>query len=149
MVIRSSKPADAKPTKPAAKAKPATKADLSEKARPEIVFTSADKPMGKPSKAVAAGSKAEAFKLKDLIAAVAAGTGGKRPDVKLAVEATLLALAEALTRGADLMLPPLGRVRVVKAASKGGAAVMTLKLRLGGAGKPASKQPLAEDGEDS
>ena len=143
MVIRSAKPANANPTKPAAKAK------LSVKAGPELVVTSADKPMGIPSKAVAAGSKAEAFKLKDLIAAVAAETGGKRPDVKLAVDATLSALAGALTRGADLALPPLGRMRVVKSASKDGAAILTLKLRLGGVVKAGSKQTLAEDGEDS
>jgi nucleoid DNA-binding protein len=138
MAPRTTKPAAEKPVKPAAKVKPG--ADAAQKpARSDA------KPTAKP----AAATKAEAFRLKDLLEAVANATGGKRPEVKKTVEATLAGLAEALKRGTDLNLPPLGRIRVAKAAGKDGAPAMTLKLRLAGADKPAGKQALAEDGEDS
>jgi nucleoid DNA-binding protein len=141
MAPRTTKPAAEKPVKPAAKVKPG--ADAAQKPA-----RSATKPTAKPSKPAAA-TKAEAFRLKDLLEAVANATGGKRPEVKKTVEATLAGLADALKRGSDLNLPPLGRIRVAKAAGKDGAPAMTLKLRLAGADKPAGKQALAEDGEDS
>jgi nucleoid DNA-binding protein len=141
------KPATEKPAKPAAKIKPVAEA-AQKPAR------SATKPAAKPTKPaggakVRAGSNTEAFRLKDLVEAVATATGGKRPEVKKTVEATLSSLAEALKRGSDLNLPPLGRIRVAKAAGKDGAPAMTLKLRLAGADKPGGKLALAEDGEDS
>jgi nucleoid DNA-binding protein len=87
------------------------------------------------------------LKLRDLIDSVAAATGTKKVDAKASVEATLTALAAALKSGADMTLPPLGKLRVVKLAEKGGATMMTLKLRHGGGQKPGAK-PLADDGED-
>lgn len=85
-----------------------------------------------------------AMKLKDLVDAVAGTTGGRKPDVKAAVEATLAAMSEALAAGKALTLPPLGKLRVVK--TKGPA--LTLKLRRADGGKP-SGLALANDGEDS
>jgi hypothetical protein len=82
-------------------------------------------------------------KLKDLIESVAAKTGGKKPEVKAAVEATLAALGEALATGKALVVPPLGKLRVVK--NKGPA--LTLKLRLADGAKAAGLA-LADDGED-
>jgi nucleoid DNA-binding protein len=99
------------------------------------------KVVGKPAPATAP------LKLKDLIAAVAAETGAKRPEVRATVEATLAVLADALKRGADLNLPPLGRLRVARATGKDGTGAMTLKLRLGG--DKAGAKALADDGEDS
>ena len=84
------------------------------------------------------------LKLKDLVDMVAAATGGKKPDVKKTVEATLLALGEALATGKALTVPPLGKLRVVK--NKGTA--VTLKLRLADGAK-AARLGLADDGEDS
>lgn len=84
------------------------------------------------------------MKLKDLVDSVAAKTGGKKPDVKAAVEATLAAMGEALASGKALAVPPLGKLRVVK--TKGPA--LTLKLRVA-EGAKAAGLALADDGEDS
>ncbi len=97
------------------------------------------------------------LKLPGLVDAVASALGGKKKDAKLAVEVTLAELAAALRRGDGLMLPPLGRARVVKSAEKDGSSTLTVKLRLADAGaekvKPVGgkgkKQALAVDGEDS
>lgn len=137
------KPENAKPliAKPAAKVKPAAKAKPAAKVKPE-----AEAGAGKPDKAAV---RSDAFKLKDLVAAVAEATGGKKPEVKRVVEATLASLGMALGRGSDLAVPPLGRARIVKSSGKDGAAILTLKLRLGGADQAGAKQALADDGEDS
>ena len=144
MAPRISKPAATPPAKAAAKPDAAAKGKAAK---------SAPKAAAAPKDA-----KAAAFKLKDLVGAVAKSTGGKPPEVRKAVGATLAALAAALQTGADLTLPPLGRARVVKSEDRNGTTVMTLKLRLGGADKGGdenadadkrgAKQALADDGED-
>jgi nucleoid DNA-binding protein len=59
-----------------------------------------------------------------------ARTNLKKRDVKPAVEAAFAVIREALQDGAELNLPPLGKIRVVKAKElDGGASVMTVKLR--------------------
>ena len=117
---KAEKPARAKPAKP--------KAEI---AKPEVTAVET---------AVASAGQ---MKLKDLIDAVAAKTGGKKPEVKAVVEATLAALGEALATGKALVVPPLGKLRVVK--NKGPA--LTLKLRLADGAKAAGVA-LADDGED-
>jgi hypothetical protein len=95
-----------------------------------------------PATAAADGT-ARIVKLKDLVETVAAASGTKKPDARKAVEATLSAIAAALSAGSSLSLPPLGKLRVVKVAD----GAMTLKLRSVPGRKPAGKT-LAEDGED-
>jgi hypothetical protein len=116
----------AKTEKPAPKAKPAAKPSL------KVVEAEAE-----------ATSSQAGLKLKDLIDSVATATGGKKPDVKKTVEATLAAIGEALATGKALTVPPLGKLRVVK--NKGPA--LTLKLRLADGAKAAGLA-LADDGED-
>ena len=54
----------------------------------------------------------------------------KRRDAKPAIEAALAELAEILLAGDEVNLPPLGKIKVVKARELGdGAQVLTLKLR--------------------
>ncbi|WP_052700940.1 HU family DNA-binding protein [Loktanella sp. S4079] len=61
---------------------------------------------------------------------VVARTGLKKRDVKPAVEAALAVLGEALERGEDLNIPPLGKLRIVKAKDlTQGGKVMTAKIR--------------------
>lgn len=117
----------AKAAKPAAKSKPAAE-------KPELKVVTAEP---------ATGAAVAVVKLKDLIDSVATATGGKKPDVKKTVEATLAALGEALATGKALTVPPLGKLRVVK--NKGPA--LTLKLRLADGAKAAGLG-LADDGED-
>lgn len=102
------------------------------------------KPAAEPTEVSTPQPTAGLIKLKDLIDGVAAKTGGRKPEVKAAVEATLAALGEALATGKALAVPPLGKLRVVK--NKGPA--LTLKLRLADGAKAAGLA-LAEDGEDS
>jgi Bacterial DNA-binding protein len=121
-------------TKPAKTEKPA-------KAKPEAAKVAAQAP--EATAVETAVASAGQMKLKDLIDSVAAKTGGKKPEVKAVVEATLAALGEALATGKALVVPPLGKLRVVK--NKGPA--LTLKLRLADGAKAAGLA-LADDGED-
>ena len=91
----------------------------------------------------APAAKGGTLKLKELIEQVAGATGGRKPEVKATIEATLAALGEALATGKSLAVPPLGKLRVVK--NKGPA--LTLKLRLADGAKAAGLA-LADDGED-
>ncbi|MEY1555748.1 HU family DNA-binding protein [Yoonia sp. R2331] len=59
-----------------------------------------------------------------------ARSGVKRRDAKPAIEAALNELREALLRGDELNLPPLGKIKVMKSkALSGGAEALTLKIR--------------------
>jgi nucleoid DNA-binding protein len=149
------KSTDAKPAKPARGDKPAAaKAARAAKPAGEAVAAAAvaapakARPKPEAKGAAKAASLPTGLKLRDLIDSVATATGAKKPDAKIAVEATLAALAEALKSGSDMTLPPLGKLRVVKLAEKGGATMMTLKLRHGGGAGKAGSKPLAKDGED-
>lgn len=144
MAPRTPKTPDDKPTKSSRATRPASKT------KPAAVMPAVAKPAtqaeAKPARS--AGDKAGAFdgtlKVKDLVDQVVGATGLKKPDAKKAVEATLAALGAAIAAKSGLTVPPLGKLRVVKASD----GVVTLKLRLGGAAKTPGKQPLAEDGED-
>jgi hypothetical protein len=125
-------------TKPVKASKPAR----SPKAKP--VQEAGGKPVLTVVDTDAPETRAAVVKLKDLIDSVASATGGKKSDVKAAVEATLAALGEALATGKSLAVPPLGKLRVVK--NKGPA--LTLKLRLADGAKAAGLA-LADEGEDS
>lgn len=103
------------------------------------------KAVGKPVKAEPAlAVAAEVLRLKDLVETVATATGANKPEAKKVVEATLAALAAALTAGATIVVPPLGKLRVVKATG----VAMTLKLRPAGPAKPGALA-LAEPDQDS
>ena len=70
------------------------------------------------------------IKKPDLLDQVVGRTNLKKRDVKPAVEAAFALIADALRDGAEVNVPPLGKVRVVKSKDIGdGAAVLTLKLR--------------------
>jgi len=84
------------------------------------------------------------LKTKDLIDTVAAATGAKKPEVKKIVEATLMAIGRALATGNDMLVPPLGKLRVVK----DNGVALTLKLRLANEAKAAGLA-LADEEEDS
>ncbi|MDM7931138.1 HU family DNA-binding protein [Tabrizicola sp.] len=98
----------------------------------------------KPSPKATDQTKADTVRLKDLVEAVAAATGTKKPAAKASIEAVLVAMGDALKSGSVLVLPPLGKLRVAKTAGT----TLTLKLRLADAPKAGGK-PLADVGEDS
>ncbi|WP_341365789.1 HU family DNA-binding protein [Yoonia sp. BS5-3] len=70
------------------------------------------------------------MKKPQLLDEVVARTNVKKRDAKPAVEAALAVIAEALSNGDDVNLPPLGKLRVIKSKDlEAGAKVLTLKLR--------------------
>ena len=83
------------------------------------------------------------IKKPELLDEVVLRTGLKKREVKPAVEAALSVLGDALRDGAEVNVPPLGKLRVVKSKDlEGGAAVMTLKLRML---KHATRATLSDD----
>lgn len=83
-----------------------------------------------PKAAAPAPVSVKLIKKPDLLDEVVARTNLKKRDVKPAVEAALAVIGEALRDGADLALPPLGKLRSVKTKElEDGASVITLKLR--------------------
>ncbi len=84
----------------------------------------------KPPEPKPAETEPVLMKKPELLDAVVARTNLKKRDVKPAVEAALAVIAEALVKGSDVNLPPMGKLRVVKSKELGeGAHVLTLKLR--------------------
>ncbi|MFT4706509.1 MAG: nucleoid DNA-binding protein [Yoonia sp.] len=74
--------------------------------------------------------KGEMIKKPEFLDRAVARTEVKKREAKPAIEAALAVLAEALVKGEELNLPPMGKLRVVKSKDVGeGAKVLTLKLR--------------------
>lgn len=127
-------------TKPAAgkaRAKPAAKARPAKVAPPPAAAAS---PQPKSAKATTA------LKMKDLIGAVLKATGVKKKGLKEIVEATLSCLGDALSKGHDLNLPPLGKAKVGRQQDQAVGELIVVKLRRGGpkgAGRKAAKEALA------
>jgi DNA-binding protein HU-alpha len=74
------------------------------------------------------------LKKKELVERVAETAGVKKKTAKSVVEATLVELGAALTRGEALNLPPFGKVRVNRQRDAGGGEVLILRLRRAGKG---------------
>ena len=138
------KPPTEKPAKPVRAAKPAKAATALAKAEKPAARRTPKAAAAKPAAKTVAKPATNTVKLRDLVDSVVAATGAKKPDAKKAVEAVLDAIGAGLAAKSMLVLPPLGKLRVVKA----NAGVMTLKLRLADASR-AKGMALADDDEDS
>ncbi len=140
-------------TAPAMKNYPTTSSD-----------TSARRPSGAAKPALAAvkpaddqlvgdaaeGGKSAILRLRDLVNRVSENHGHKKKDVKEIIEATFAEMAKALDGKENMMLPSLGKVRIVKQGDVATGVPMTLKLRRSiPATSSGAKDGLAEDGEDS
>ncbi|ARU00506.1 HU family DNA-binding protein [Yoonia vestfoldensis] len=89
------------------------------------------------------------LKKPELLDQLVARSGLRKRDAKLALDAALALIGEALARGDDLILPPLGKIRRVKAKDLGaGAHLLTLKLRSSKDARQSGKTGLASDAED-
>ncbi|WP_299881964.1 HU family DNA-binding protein [uncultured Sulfitobacter sp.] len=66
---------------------------------------------------------------KELIDDVVARSGIKKKDAKPVVEATLAALGDALAEKRELVLPPLGKLKVRREKDMPNARVFTAKIR--------------------
>lgn len=69
------------------------------------------------------------LKKKELFDLVVQRSGIKKPMAKASVEAALAVIGEAIARGEDLNLEPLGKMKVQKQKEANGGMVYTLRLR--------------------
>lgn len=99
------------------------------------------------------GDAAPVLRRKAFVERVQAASGGHRKkDVREISEAVLMVLGEALARGEDLHLPPLGRARVSRHLDRSAGETLVIKLRRHDAdeaakGEKTAHQALAE-GDD-
>jgi nucleoid DNA-binding protein len=107
------------------------------------VAVAADSPAAVPAPPPAERAKADALKLRDLVAQVAAATGDKPAAVKRAVEATVAAIGAALQDGRGLNLPGLGKAKIAKG---GDGKPLTIKLRV--TSEKIGVKPALADGDD-
>ena len=76
-------------------------------------------------------AETKVLKKPEILDQIVARTDLKKRDVKPAVEAAMAVIGDALREGTEVILPPLGKIRVVKSKPlDDGAAVLTLKMRL-------------------
>ena len=90
------------------------------------------------------------LKKKDFMTRATERSGIKKADAKAAIDATLSVLAEALAKGEEIILPPLGKLKVAreKAHPKGRILMLRLQMIPGGADEFAGgTEPLAEAGD--
>ena len=85
------------------------------------------------------------MKKKELVEKIVKRAGVKKKDAKPVVEAMLAVLGEALGEGRELVLQPLGRIKVTKVKDTGTGRVMICRLRQGGGDGKGDKEALAED----
>lgn len=91
----------------------------------------------------------EMLKKAEFLDRAVARTDVKKRDAKPAIEAALAVLAEALSNGEEMNLPPMGKLRVVKSKDLGeGAKVLTLKLRTMKDGAGLGAAPSDSDDSD-
>lgn len=137
-----------KPPVKSANARPAAKAAPKVEANPAAVAVPEANPVVVSASVAALAEKVTVtLKLKELIEQVVKATGGKKKGVKEIVEATLASVGDALSKGHDLHLPPLGKAKVGRQKDKAFGELLVVKLHRGGgrggAGK-AENQALAE-----
>ena len=66
---------------------------------------------------------------KDMLDRVANRSGMKKKDIRPVLDAVLSEIAEALAKGQDVNLPPLGKLKVRKVKQQENAQVTILRLR--------------------
>lgn len=128
---RKRKPSAAK-TKPAMKpvAKFVAKPGTAPLAAPLAAPTLAAKPqVAKPESVTAVADEAPVLRKKELIDRVVARSGVKKKDAKPTIEAMLAILGEALDKGEELNLHPMGKMKVTRVIEKPNAKVMVTKVR--------------------
>ncbi|WP_126977338.1 HU family DNA-binding protein [Frigidibacter oleivorans] len=148
-------PAASRSRSTAAKADPAADAPAKKtparkpKAAAAPAVTPADTLVDAPAPEAAEPAPAgPVLRKKDLIDRVVAASGAKKKVAKDVVEATLQVLGDALAAGDQLVLPPFGHAHRTKTKdTAAGGATLTVKLRRGGAKKPAGT--AAESGAET
>jgi hypothetical protein len=84
---------------------------------------------------------------KDFVDQTASRAGIKKADAKSAVDAALAVLSEALAAGNEVVIPPLGKLKVMREKDSGKAKVLILRLQIMAETdeeKTSGKVPLAD-----
>lgn len=76
-----------------------------------------------------AETAAETLDKPALMDRVAAASGVPKPQIRKILDAVLTEIGAALDSGANLSLPPLGKLRLVRTSDQGGNQVHTMRLR--------------------
>ncbi|EAR51579.1 DNA-binding protein HU, putative [Oceanicola granulosus HTCC2516] len=88
------------------------------------------------------------LKKKDFVERVVTRSGLKKRDAKLAAEAALAVLGEAIANGEELNLPPLGKLKINRRKAQANGMIYVCRLRRPDLGNVAAKEPLADPAED-
>jgi nucleoid DNA-binding protein len=80
---------------------------------------------------------------KDFVDQVVAASGVKKADARAVLDAALALMADRVLAGDELVLPPLGRLRLLKERDKGKSRIATLRLQVATEGEGVT-DPLAE-----
>ena len=67
---------------------------------------------------------------KDFVDRAAEKSGVRKSDARSAIDAALTVLSDALAAGDEVVLPPLGKLRVLREKDNGKARIMTLRLQI-------------------
>jgi nucleoid DNA-binding protein len=86
------------------------------------------------------------LKKKDFYERATGKSGLKKPDAKAAIDATLATLAEALAAGQEVIIPPLGKIKMTREKTTKQGRVLMLRLSLD-AGDKGGTEPLADAAE--
>lgn len=86
------------------------------------------------------------LKKKDFYERAAGKSGIKKPDAKAAIDATLATLAEALSAGQEVIIPPLGKIKMTREKATKQGRILMLRLQLD-AGDKGGSEPLADAAE--
>lgn len=93
----------------------------------------------------ASGSKDKsALRKKELVDRVVTASGMKKKDVKPVVEAALAVLGEALSKGEEMNLQPLGKLMINNSKEVSNAQVLNVRIRRSKQAQIAAKAPLAK-----
>ncbi len=138
------------PRKTTRKSSKPTKVAVVADAAPELdeMDDAIDEPMlAEETEAEADGAaKAATLRKKEFVERVTTLSGRKKQDVREITEAVLAVLGEALSKGEELNLPPLGKIKVNRQRDLTSGEMMIVKLRRAGE-KETGTPPLADDEE--
>ncbi len=67
---------------------------------------------------------------KDFVDRAAEKSGVRKSDARSAIDAALAVLSDALAAGDEVILPPLGKLRVMREKDNGKARIVTLRLQI-------------------
>ena len=116
---------------------------MARKPKPEVATAEGDEDLPTGEAAEGKTPAGNLLRMKAFIDRVTQANGGKRTGVRQIVELTLAALGEALEKGEQVSLPPLGRAKVTRRGDIGEGTSLMIRLRRG---EPKARKKTGEAG---